>query len=149
MTRVVQPIIAALRAERQRQGLSQTALAERIGTSQPELCAWEKGRKATGLFLLLSWANALALAIRLRDIDGRSRRYSDPAEIVKVLTAMRRRRHITQRQLGASIGVCHDAVSKWERGASLPTLVNLTAWCEALNSTVSLEHVSAEVEAAE
>lgn len=43
------------------------------------------------------------------------------------LTVLRRRAHMTQRQLAECVGVTRQAVYKWERGQALPEAVSLLA----------------------
>lgn len=58
-----QPFGARLRAERERQGLSQTQLAERVGITQVELSRFESGRRRCYLDTAKRLAEALGLTL--------------------------------------------------------------------------------------
>ena len=52
---------------------------------------------------------------------------------------LRLERHLTQEALADVLGVSRQAVTKWERGISLPSTANLLALCEVLD--VSMEEL--------
>lgn len=63
---IADPIKAALRAERRRQGLSQTELAVRMGlTTYTNVQQWERGTKDPSLGNLRRWAAALGFDLAL------------------------------------------------------------------------------------
>lgn len=65
------PILAVLRAERRRQGLSQEALAQRLGrTTYQTIWQWENEINSPQLTNLRAWAEALGYAVVLSRIDG-------------------------------------------------------------------------------
>lgn len=64
------PLVLQLRAERNRQGWSQAAVAERAGYHYSTLAAWELGRDAPTLFALECFANALGFELILRRKDN-------------------------------------------------------------------------------
>jgi len=61
-------IVAALRAERQRQGLSQGEVARRLSTSTPIVCKWERGTHSPSLHRAVEWAAALGLQVSLSPV---------------------------------------------------------------------------------
>lgn len=61
----VHPIVAQLRAARLKQGLSQAAVARRIGVPQNTLWAWEVGRYTPLLDAVAAYAQALGLQLTL------------------------------------------------------------------------------------
>jgi transcriptional regulator with XRE-family HTH domain len=54
-----------LRRIRTRQGISQEELARRVGSHQPQLSAWESGRKPVTVEQLEKLMSALGLALKL------------------------------------------------------------------------------------
>ena len=54
-----------LRATRERQGVSQDELARRVGSHQPQVSAWETGRKPIQVEQLAALLEALGLELRL------------------------------------------------------------------------------------
>ncbi len=54
-----------LRATRERQGVSQEELARRVGSHQPQVSAWETGRKPIQVEQLAALLEALGLELRL------------------------------------------------------------------------------------
>jgi ribosome-binding protein aMBF1 (putative translation factor) len=54
-----------LRATRERQGVSQEELARRVGSHQPQVSAWETGRKPIQVEQLAARLKALGLELRL------------------------------------------------------------------------------------
>ena len=64
------PIRAALRAERKRQKLSQTAVGQRMGhATYGSVHAWESGAAEPKLSSLHAWAHALGLQLALLPLD--------------------------------------------------------------------------------
>ncbi len=57
-------------------------------------------------------------------------------DIGKNIAKYRKRRHMTQEELGAVIGVSNQAVSKWELQSSLPDVTLLPDICQALGITL-------------
>lgn len=63
-------LAAQLRAERERQGLTQRDLARRIEGYSTSLCNWEKGRSVPGIAPLAIWAAGLGLELVLVPIGS-------------------------------------------------------------------------------
>ncbi|HTW42209.1 MAG TPA: helix-turn-helix transcriptional regulator [Solirubrobacteraceae bacterium] len=62
-----------LRETRERQGLSQEELARRAGTHQPQISAWETGRKPIQVEQLAALLRALDMDLRLAATPRRHR----------------------------------------------------------------------------
>ena len=58
-------LAAQLRAERERQGLTQRELGRRIEEYSTSLCNWEKGRSVPGIAATAKWAAGLGLKLAL------------------------------------------------------------------------------------
>jgi transcriptional regulator with XRE-family HTH domain len=66
-----------LRETRERQGVSQEELARRVGSHQPQVSAWETGRKPIQVEQLAALLEALGVELRLGAEPRRSGRGSD------------------------------------------------------------------------
>lgn len=62
---LVTAVIAVLREERERQGLSQRELAERMRATSPYVSNLEAGRVGVSLDKLVQWAGLLGLTVTL------------------------------------------------------------------------------------
>ena len=61
-----------LRETRERQGVSQEELARRVGSHQPQVSAWETGKKPIQVEQLAALLEALGLELRLGTEPRRS-----------------------------------------------------------------------------
>lgn len=123
--RIVDVQTERLREHREKQGLSQEAVAELIGTSRVNYCAYETGRKQIGPKVLLKIAKALDL---------------DPSQLLdqKSLRALRHLSGLRQKevanQLGFASGTTWGQIERGER--PLPSeLVKATAAVLGVAST--------------
>ncbi|MCM8748025.1 helix-turn-helix transcriptional regulator [Thermomicrobiaceae bacterium CFH 74404] len=66
-------------------GLSQAALARRLGVSQPTVARWESGEHVPELTTLLRLADQLGLRLHL-DIEAPGERVAEPSTVEKVTT---------------------------------------------------------------
>jgi transcriptional regulator with XRE-family HTH domain len=60
-----------LRATREHQGISQEELARRVGTHQPQISAWETGRKPIQVEQLATLLRALGMDLSLDAVPHR------------------------------------------------------------------------------
>ena len=66
----VDPVVAALRDERRRQGMTQTDVARAIGRKTYQTVhQWEKGTNPPSIVNARAWANALGLDLTLTRIS--------------------------------------------------------------------------------
>ena len=59
----------------------------------------------------------------------------DQKKIGRLISAVRRERGMTQRELAEALGVSNRTISKWECGDGLPELANVLPLCELLQIT--------------
>lgn len=52
------------------------------------------------------------------------------------LTELRKKRGMTQKSLGTALNISEQAVSKWERGTTMPDIVLLPAIAEILSTSI-------------
>lgn len=67
--RPLDPIIHALRKRRYDLGLTQEAVAKRMGWEQRSLCSAEAGKVAPTFGFVFAWAQALGMKLKLEDGD--------------------------------------------------------------------------------
>lgn len=60
----------------------------------------------------------------------------DNKKIGRQISLLRASKGITQNELGERIGVTFQAVSKWERGETLPDISSLPALADILETTI-------------
>ena len=61
----------------------------------------------------------------------------DQVKIGKFIAECRKQNNLTQMQLAEKLGITDRAVSKWERGKSLPDAAIMLDLCALLNITVN------------
>jgi transcriptional regulator with XRE-family HTH domain len=66
----IRTLVAALRAERQQQHVSQAELEHRIGLARGHVEKWERGVRSPGTFYLVCWGQALGLQLRFVPISS-------------------------------------------------------------------------------
>jgi transcriptional regulator with XRE-family HTH domain len=94
-------LASQLRAERERQGLTQRALARRIEGYSTSLCNWEKGRSVPGVASLAKWAAGLGLELALVPVGAGA----DVAELRAELAAANERADKAEAEAGQHLGV--------------------------------------------
>lgn len=70
MSRRAHPLIRELAARRVALGLSQGAVADRIGVSRLSVTRWESGHQDTSIARLAAYAQAVGLRLTLVSEDG-------------------------------------------------------------------------------
>jgi transcriptional regulator with XRE-family HTH domain len=66
---------------------------------------------------------------------------ANPVKVGEQITMLRKSKNLTQAELGERLGVSFQAVSKWERGETLPDTALLTDLANVLETTV--DHILA------
>lgn len=125
------PVVPArehpLRRLRRRTGLSQAAVAERVGASRHSVSTWERGtvpplaavRRLARVYGVPVATVARASGVAAPPLlDPRHWRPGDLAEALRTLRAWTGR---TQAELAARVGCSADAVRAWERGRGEPS----------------------------
>ncbi len=65
----MQPLMLELKLERKRQGMTQRALAKKIGACHSSVNSYEMGMVRPYLHTFVDWANALGYEVRLEKIE--------------------------------------------------------------------------------
>ena len=60
----------------------------------------------------------------------------EPLELGRFISACRKEKNLTQKQLGEELGVTDRAVSKWENGKSFPDISLIEPLCQILDISV-------------
>ena len=69
-------------------------------------------------------------------MNKRRKKTMDTTKIGKQITFLRKSKGLTQNELGERLGVSFQAVSKWERGESLPDITLLPSLAKILETTI-------------
>lgn len=115
-----------LRRLRRRTGLSQGAVAQRVGASRHSVGAWERGQvPPLGAVRRLARVYGVPVATVARAAGLVPPRLLDPrhwtpGDLPEVLVTLRSWSGRTQAELAARIGCSADAVRSWERGRGVP-----------------------------
>ena len=116
-----------LRRLRRRTGLSQTAVAKRIGASRHSVSAWENGQQPPlGLARRLAAVygvpvSTVARAARLTPPTLLDRSRWRPGDLPEVLWTLRQWTGLSQSEVALRLRCSTDAVRGWERGRSTPS----------------------------
>lgn len=78
-----------LRQTRRRQGVSQKELAQRVGSHQPQVSAWETGKAAIQVVQLAALLDALGLDLRL-SAESKPAPSADRTEYADLFSAVMR-----------------------------------------------------------
>lgn len=116
-----------LRRLRRRTGLSQSAVAARIGASRHSVSTWERGqvpplgavRRLSGVYGVPVATVARAAGVAAPPLLD-PRRWT-PGDLPAALRTLRAWSGRTQAELAARIGCSADAIRSWERGRGVPS----------------------------
>ena len=112
-------------------GSSMKAIGARLGVSQHTVRKWQ-------LKLGLPTSTRQEALRRYWATNGKRVEVCSKAPIIVELRRIREMRGVPQTELNDRIGVGSSAVQRWERGSSLPRLIELEAWANALGHDLVL-----------
>ncbi len=119
----------AVRADRERLGMSGESYAELLGVSMITVYAWEHGRVEPRPAQLRRWLEVRQMsqeeawdAIGLEEVDA------DGRFSAKAVRAERGRLGMTAEQYGELVGVRKLSIYNWEKGRVSPRSKQLEAW---------------------
>lgn len=138
-------LMSLLAAERDRAGVTRHQVAGHVGVSTATVHRWEHNAAGIRARSLLAWAECLGYTVQLEANDPAWSCASRPARrayhladqargapLVTTLTKARYDRPLTQKELGARLGVTASAVRDWEGIRDLPAMHNFILWIDAL-----------------
>ncbi len=114
----------AIRAARTAAGLTQDALAARLGVAQSSVAQWEREMAAPTLDHFLAMTHAFG-------VGGAGLLTAAPGRLGASIRARRRAAGLSQEELAGLLGVLQSSVAQWERGATAPTLDHFLAMTHA------------------
>lgn len=118
-----------IRKQRKLKGISQGALATKLGIAQNTLYRYERGSLSISLDMFLNIADILEVSPEvLLQKEEKSVSY-----IGNNIRKYRKQKHITQGELAEAIGLKAAAVTKYEIGTVLPPLDKLFSIAAALD----------------
>ena len=121
-----------IRINRKKRGLTQLALAMRLGVSPQAVGKWERGESEPDFPLLCPLAKELNVTLEtlfgLEQREGYRPAAFEPKQLRQNLRARRTAAGLTQAELAEKLGLRPQTVSKWETGVCAPDI----AYCKEL-----------------
>ena len=120
-----------LKELRKKAGLTQSNFAEKVGAHYQTVSKWERGISIPDLSMLDVFAKTLHVSIEaLLGVENNDSIFGNSFDCKKMgetLAELRKRKEISQAELGEKTNVTSDTVSKWERGVICPDMEKLIA----------------------
>ena len=113
-----------LKALRKKAGLTQSDFADKTGVHFQTVSKWERGASAPDISALSVIAKTLNVTLEgllgVEESDSPITGDFDATSMAKALADYRKNKGLSQSELSEQLDVTPDAVSKWERGVTLP-----------------------------
>lgn len=120
-----------LKELRKKAGLTQSNFAEKVGAHYQTVSKWERGISIPDLSMLDVFAKILHISIEallgVENTDNILGNGFDCKKMGATIAELRKRKGISQTELGEKMNVISDTVSKWERGIICPDMEKLIA----------------------
>ena len=120
-----------LKELRKKTGLTQSNFAEKVGAHYQTVSKWERGISIPDLSMLDVFAKTLHVSIEaLLGVENNDSIFGNSFDCKKMgatIAELRKRKGISQTELGEKMNVISDTVSKWERGIICPDMEKLIA----------------------
>ena len=130
-----------LRDLRLQTGMKQSELAERMNLHMQTVSRWERGISEPDIAALGDLARALGVSLeRLFGVPEEGEGLTGCFDVWKLgqtIGRLRNERNETQKDLAQQFGISADAVSRWERGLSAPTMEQLVYLAQHFGISVS------------
>lgn len=136
-----------LKVLRKKQGLTQNSLSNMLNISQGAYANWESGKRQPSYEILSMLACIFDVSIDfllseyIEISKERLLKLKAEREKMKVfpkrLKELRKKKKLTQIELGEKVGVKQSAYGKWENGKCEPNLETLLKLASILNTTTS------------
>nr|WP_228561268.1 helix-turn-helix transcriptional regulator [Catenulispora pinisilvae] len=136
---------------RYRAGVSQAAVAGRLGVTDRSLRDWEKQYDSPSTAHLIGWAYEFGdrLVLRVPQVvpelppvvlpPGETTFVEhEVRRLAAMLKARRKVLKLSQTGLGRLVGVCRSSLQRWEDGQESPAALNLITWASVLGYTLDL-----------
>lgn len=123
--RAVEPSCGGLRRARLRRGLTQRALAGRLGVGAPTVSHWETGRSRPARYRIEQMATVLGVVPTdlAREMDVSPYEFSAEGHVGdfgEAIRAARQESGLSKAQLARCVGVSSATIRRWECGATVP-----------------------------
>ena len=120
-----------LKGLRKKAGLTQSEFAEKTGAHYQTVSKWERGVSLPDLSMLDVFAKTLDISLEtllgMENDDSILGTRFDCKKMGATIAELRKRKGISQTELGEKMNVISDTVSKWERGIICPDMEKLIA----------------------
>ncbi len=143
-----QTLGSTLRAQRKARGLTIQALAAKAGVHRTTVSRWERGEATPFAYELTRVLGILDISPTERQdyyrnveaprgiqIARAGTNANLPVSLGELLSVLRQRAGVSQRQVARVAGVTQNLVFKWEKGECWPDNVNLHAFCFAIGAS--------------
>ncbi|MFF3441714.1 helix-turn-helix domain-containing protein [Streptosporangium sp. NPDC002721] len=141
----IHPLVAELNAVRVELGVPAEDVAEAVGVAVEEINWWASGLRMPSLGQAIAYGAAIGRQIDFlgdaapatpeEEAEAETR---DVAWLMAVLGARSKALNISQRRLATTLGVGRNTIQRWTSGAWTPSLVNFTAYADAVGWAVGL-----------
>lgn len=118
--------------------MTQTELAETLGTARSALVAWELGSASPSLDSALRWATAVGQGFALTFGDEELLQVTSQAVTAWWMTERRQSAEFTVLNIARAVGTTANSVYRWESGKSPFRLIDLDDWAAALGLKLEL-----------
>ena len=112
----------SLRLWREEAGYTQPAVARAVGVSARTYWRWEHGETMPDWSMRRRLLEVVLGRVEVGGGSARPQYHPDQRRAIEDLKAWRKTWGVSQVELASILSVRRQAVSRWERGASLPTL---------------------------
>jgi len=130
-------VLNMIRDLRLKKGFTQEELAKKLGVEKVSVYNWEVGKVIPRRRHLQKLGEIFGVPVHdlLREISTDSKAVG--SIVMKKIKVLRRMHGLSQKELAARVGVTVGAVSKWERGLSMPDGTHLRKLAEIFNIPVA------------
>ncbi len=126
-----------IRFLRLKRGITQEELAERLGVEKASIYNWEVGKVIPRMKHLKKLSEIFEVPVYDLLREGPVGNIFNSSAVMGKIKLLRKMHGLSQKELADRVGVTVGAVSKWERGLSLPDKVHLKKLSEIFNVPVS------------
>jgi len=137
-------------------GLSQTQIANALGYSVQLISLWESGKNTPSITVLSKYASLLNVDLEgiIYSKDHKTNTHSDEysfnqEEFSKNLKKLRKHKGITQKELASAISCPTNAIIRFEKGTSTPSIEQLIKLAEYYKVSIDSIYFAKEFEANE
>ena len=119
---------------RKQHGITQVELCKVLGVSQANLSAWETGRWEPDSIALSKMADYFGVSVDY--LLGRTDNNSSNTGLAEHLREFRSEKNLTQKQMGAMLGISQQAYATYENNIATPPVEIMIKLADIFNTTI-------------